>query len=731
MPRRHLLTFCLLTKALAQTSTETPPLSQLLGFELPATNGVPSGWVGAPSETVRADESVVHGGRASGRIERTSVSSDEFSRLGCSVPVTFSGSQLELRGFLKTSDVIGFAALVLRQEERSSLVSIASMERKQPVTGTTAWQEYSLRVPLDPSADHLMIYVVLHGRGTVWADDLRLFIDGKQIMNQSKPKRLSDREFDNGSSIQLQDLTPLQVENLATLCQVWGFLKYYHPDVASGQFQWDYELLRAIREVIKAGSREEAHQILVAWINGLGTLTPCDPCAGIDSHNLRLSPALDLMYDRTLLGPILSRRLQQVYDARALHPSQFYVAADLSGRLSFREERDYPTITFPDAGFQILALFRFWNIVKYWSAYRNFDPGWGQVLADFIPRVALARDSASFRVALAEVVAHVRDSNARVWNAFESIPPTGECRVPAGLRFTEDGLVVTADIHTTRFASVLNGGDVVLAIDGRSVPELGETLRKTYGASNETAQQRLIAANITRGACGSSANLKVLTARGTRDLQVSRMPLEPSGTIGVPQTSSFRMVTSNVAYVNLSTLAASDVDAFFAALANVHGLIIDARGASASDAALKLAQHLIDRPSEYGYISTADLSHPGVFRWSGAGQLLPIGPKYNGKVLVLIDETTEGPTEYATMALRRREGVKLVGLPTAGKPGPMIQIILPGGVLTSISDIAVFDSVSPGLRQEGLAPDIPVRLNLEELRANNDQMLAFAAREIE
>lgn len=34
-------------------------------------------------------------------------------------------------------------------------------------------------------------------------------------------------------------------QKLVATCKVWGFLKYYHPLVAAGKFNWDEQLFRA------------------------------------------------------------------------------------------------------------------------------------------------------------------------------------------------------------------------------------------------------------------------------------------------------------------------------------------------------------------------------------------------------------------------------------------------------------------------------------------------------
>ena len=46
----------------------------------------------------------------------------------------------------------------------------------------------------------------------------------------------------------------VQVENLAKLCKVWGYVKYTHPVFLLGEKDWDEELLKLIPAVSKADS---------------------------------------------------------------------------------------------------------------------------------------------------------------------------------------------------------------------------------------------------------------------------------------------------------------------------------------------------------------------------------------------------------------------------------------------------------------------------------------------
>lgn len=36
------------------------------------------------------------------------------------------------------------------------------------------------------------------------------------------------------------------MDRLALICKIWGFLKYYHPSIAQGDYDWNYQLFRII-----------------------------------------------------------------------------------------------------------------------------------------------------------------------------------------------------------------------------------------------------------------------------------------------------------------------------------------------------------------------------------------------------------------------------------------------------------------------------------------------------
>ena len=68
-----------------------------------------------------------------------------------------------------------------------------------------------------------------------------------------------------------------ETEKLAATCKVWGFLKYYHPKVGTGEVNWDNQLLEKLPKIEAAQTKEEFSLILENWIDDLGPVTEISP----------------------------------------------------------------------------------------------------------------------------------------------------------------------------------------------------------------------------------------------------------------------------------------------------------------------------------------------------------------------------------------------------------------------------------------------------------------------
>ena len=103
--------------------------------------------------------------------------------------------------------------------------------------------------------------------------------------------------------------------------------------------------------------------------------------------------------------------------------------------------------------------------------------------------------------------------------------------------------------------------------------------------------------------------------------------------------------------------------------------------------------------------------------------LEPLEPHFAGAVVILVDETTLSQAEYTAMALRAAPNTVVVGSTTAGADGNISPVPLPGDVRAVISGIGVFYPDGTPTQRVGIVPDIEVRVTIEGIRANRDEVL--------
>ena len=709
-------------------ATAQEDYSGIFSFESPTLNG----WGGGPRETMSTDSVSVHGGRYAGRIDRDPESDRRFSTFTMSLPVTFSGETLELSGWLRTEDVVGFAGLWLRQDGPSGSLQFDNMQSRN-LSGSTEWTEYRITLPLDERARTVFLGALLVGEGTVWMDDLELLVDG--VPTSEAPLFVPvlsavelDTEFDDGSRIEARDLTPIQVENLALLGRVWGFAKYHHPRITSGAVSWDYELFRVLPSILGAPDRASAGAAVSEWLEGLGDPDERDVRAELPAE-LHLAPDLDWIRDRGLLGDALSEPLQLIYDRRPADVEHYYVShARGVGNPIFSGETSYPAQPLPDAGFRLLALYRFWNIVEYWFPYRDvIGEDWEGVLAEFVPRVMAASTVDEYHLTMIELSARINDTHAKVWAHVHLQPPRGSSELPVVLRFIEGKAVVTGFSHEVLgSATGLQIGDVIEEIDGRPVDSLIAAWRPYYSASNQPSRLRDIALNLTRGEA-DSVRITGTRSTGAFAITAERAPIadldRTAGRTHDLPGDTFQLLSDEVAYLKLSSVVTADVGEYIASAEGAEVLVVDIRNYPSEFVVFALGGHLVTESTEFARFTVGDAANPGAFFWRPGAALEPLEPHFSGSVVILVDEVSMSQAEYTAMALRAGPNSIVVGSTTAGADGNVSSIPLPGGVSSMMSGIGVFYPDGTPTQRVGIVPDLEVRPTIAGVRAGRDEVL--------
>jgi C-terminal processing protease CtpA/Prc len=274
-------------------------------------------------------------------------------------------------------------------------------------------------------------------------------------------------------------------------------------------------------------------------------------------------------------------------------------------------------------------------------------------------------------------------------------------------------------------------GDLIVQLDGVNVSDLVTQLTPYYADSNAAARLRDIAEYLTRGACGPST---VVVQRGQTTLTVTPNRLAPSA-IDFSRTSThdlprpaFQEVAPDVAYLKIGTLKQADCAADIQAAAGTRGLVIDLRDYPSDFPVYALGALLVSQPTPFAWFTHADIVNPSAFHWGDISYLVPSAPHYNGKIAILVDETTQSSAEFHAMAFRSAPGAVVLGSTTAGADGNVSPVPIPGGITSGISGLGVFYPDQRPTQRVGIVPDVWVTPTIEGLRAGRDELLDAAIR---
>lgn len=618
-----------------------------------------------------------------------------------------------------------FSMKVKTKSEDDSLLIVVSTNDTMAircVKESVEWKDYRVSVPLNNNSQIMIPQIVFFGTGPYWISETTV-----EMTKNTYPVEI-DHEFDTGSAISSIPTDKNCIDRLALLCKIWGFLKYYHPMICDGQYNWDYELFRWLPDILKCSSEKEVCELVLDKISSMGTFNESKKDFPVCDSLYYSVPSFQWLKEISYINRPLYDLLNSIKLADRSQTIYYYSKRPNSMN-SFPTEAGYGDNIYPDAGFRLLALYRYWNIIEYFYPYRKdiTDKVWDSVLHKFIPLFVNAKNAEEYRLVIDYLGTYLKDNHTS-YHYSDSILPSEKRKyyLPVFWDFVENELTVTDDF-VGQFE--LKKGDVIYEINGIDVDDLVKQYAKVISVSNKRSLLYAVSLELIQQK-DSVIDMDIRRNNKKMKVSISGLPSEKYYQLKAESTANvryYKWLSDSVGY--FSPISPYNIDSLSTVMnkfKDAKAIIIDMRNYPC-DLLYQLADYLFPHPVGCTRTTSVDQEFPGVVKWDDIQYFGKENPNYyKGKIIVLINEKTVSMGESIVAILCHCPDVILVGSPTAGSDGPISTFVMPGAVYVRFTGDGFYFEDKKAIQNVGIKPNVNVSATKRGVELNIDELLQKA-----
>ncbi len=514
-------------------------------------------------------------------------------------------------------------------------------------------------------------------------------------------------------------------QKLETLCKVWGFLKYYHPIVAKGTYNWDNQLIEKIKESEKIDTKKQFNKMLSSWIESLGKVEICTTCNQKNDKEYFLKN-FDLSWtdNENTFSKDVIEKLNFIEENRN-QGENFYLEFK-NEYISFRNETMNSSIDLEKEK-KLYELFNYWNKIEYFFPYKyKTDENWNNVLKEMIPKFINSTNEKDYWLSFLELFSKTNDSHVIIKSDVYRKFIFGRKKLPVEYKLADNKLVISKVFSTkNNIETNLKVGDVIIEINQYSIPKIVEKYGKYIPASNEWTKQRNIKP-VLLNSDNETIELKINRNDTIKNIfaktfEVNNILFNKKDSL---QTWKFLDKEETIGYVNISSLKNENIEKMFENLKKTKAIIFDVRGYP-NGTTRKLGKTILPKKTIYYQWQHSEIKYPGKFYKIKAD----IGEEnqnfYQGKIIGLVNEITQSQAETLTMMLKQHPNSKIIGSTTAGTNGNVIRLKVLN-VETSFTGLGAFYPDGRETQRIGIIPDIEVKPTIKGIQECRDEVLERA-----
>jgi len=524
-------------------------------------------------------------------------------------------------------------------------------------------------------------------------------------------------------------------QKIERLIQIWGLLKYHHPEISKGKLNWNQEFITLYDKIEKIETNEQLNQELLSWITGFESeSTKKLYKKKVYDQQKLFTKNYDYSWIETSnFNPIVTSKLHQIRENS--NYGDFYASIDkLNNFINFKNDKGFDSFNYRIKSHRILFLASFWNVMKYWNVniYLTDEP-WSEVLKNLQLDFINADTEEKFEFAKMKLFSKLNDSHSdyfndyifkNVYNRFASF----------GGKLVNDSLVVTT-LHSKSLAGKDNIKlkDVIYEIESKSVKDYFYEKFKDFGSTSNLNNARniysyywLLSSNKDSMHVKFISADKKIESKYVKLYEYETYKPEEKENISIPKQETFYELNTDIGFINLGKISKKELKTAFDSFANKKGIIIDLRNYPTKVNEDDIAKYLY--PKKKIFVKILAPSKPSLGNYDMQAPLkflknpFAAGSKnrkyFKGKIVLMVNRSTGSRAEYFAMLIQQSPNCTAIGEQTFGAIMNRIEITLSDKTTIDFTGMGAFYPNDIGVQRNGIKIDYEVKESAKNYNPN-------------
>jgi len=546
--------------------------------------------------------------------------------------------------------------------------------------------------------------------------------------------------------------------------KTWNFIKYFHPDLASGKVNADSLFFRHLPEVEQVPDKKSFNGFVKNILSDLSVTQQKQWKEGRDI--LDRNRDFSWFEKSAILDKETAQQLSLVFHNRYSEEAHYFLPENnYTALLPHEKAYEFPEDTIVPSDYRMLALAKILGAVDYLYPHKylmeqNFD----ELLKSCIVPALECEHAKDFETILLKLAASLQDSHS-----FTFYHQMKEKRAifrnsfypPFDYKVFDDGILVTNIIIPELCeAADLKTGDYITAINGQSIQRLINDLSQLLSVSNHQTLVHHLSfypANLIWATEKHHLKLKVVRkdkklSRTVQFLKSSDFAISQVNAYLVaqkhpaPEHDSLIILNRDIVYFNIhetfrfiENTPDAEIDRHMDSLMNLvrskKGIIFDMRAYPdwGGFVYTYLPKHFAPALVPFAKYYEVNKQEVGTYVYKSSletyynADLKVNNAPYEGKVIILINPQTQSLSEWNTMCIQQLFPNSItIGDQSAGADGDFKTLLLPGGYELNFTGNAIFFKDGTEAQKKGVKIDRIIQQTKENFSSDTDYLLQQA-----